>query len=155
MIFFSIFLLGMMGFGHIFIYTVYHLDTYSCIALELGESIRNGFLQRSLDPDVLGEKIRGPLFFWRKLPQYIRRVCRFAMFFFWIQWGCKVKFWKKLRGRSFFGASQSILVKPPPLPGSTGSSEGLVGSTPNFFWACRFFFLKQQRRLHFGIFFST
>lgn len=79
---FSHFLLGMMGFGHIFIYTVYHLDTHSCIALELGESIRNGFLQRSLDPDVLGEKIRGPLFFWRKLPQYIRRVCRFVLFFF-------------------------------------------------------------------------
>ena len=82
-----------------------------------------------------GESIRN-----RKLPQYIRRVCRFVIFcFLGIQWGCKVKIWKKLRGRSFLelpNLSWSNL----PLPGSTGSSEGLVGSTPNFFGACRFFF---------------
>lgn len=68
-------------------------------------------------PGFSWEKIRGPLFFWRKLPQYIRRVCRFVLFFFWIQWGCKVKLWKKLRGRSFIGASKSILV------GSTHPSQ--------------------------------
>ena len=135
-----------MGFGHISIYCTSFIDTYSCRCFfQQAERLKHHHHQ------VLLRKLGRIDSESKASPVHSKSLPVRYILFLGIQWGCKVKIWKKLRGRSFLelpNLSWSNL----PLPGSTGSSEGLVGSTPNFFGACRFFFFK-QRRLHFGIFF--
>ena len=148
----------------IFLYTVHHLDTYSCrcfsrlstrFAPKLGESIRNGIRGEVWTRIFLGENPWTTFFLEKASPVHSKSLPVRSVFFL-DPVGLQSETLEETSGKIFYWSFQIDLGGfHPPLPGSTGSSEGLVGSTPNFFGACRFFFSNKGACTTWDFFFST
>ena len=148
------FLLGMMGFGHIFMYCIPFRYIFLQVFFSQAKTTRFAL---KLVESILGET-RGEVwtlnlgrksvdhFFFEKTSHDIRRACRFVMFFFWDPVGLQSEILEETSRKILFGASKSILVECPP-PSSTGKWR--FGETSRFFWACRFFLKAKACTLDF------
>ena len=150
-----------MGFGHIFIYCTsfryiflqVFQQAFHQVCPETWRIDSEWNSRRSLDPDFLGRKSVDHFFFGESFPSTFEEFAGSFCFVFGSSGGCKSETLEETSGKIFLELPNLSWSNLPPSQVALVPVKVWWVPHPMFLGLSFFFFLKQQRRLHFGIFF--